>query len=62
MIKYEGMQYQIVLRLDGKFYCRIYQHSILCGISTDDYDTEDEAIERAEEIIKGLRLKTDGAK
>jgi hypothetical protein len=56
-------EYQLDIRLDGKFYCRIYQHGIPGAIaSTEDYDTEEEAIEAAEEIIKGLRLKTDGVK
>jgi hypothetical protein len=50
------------LGLDGKYYCRIYQHGIPGAItSTDDYDSEEEALEAAEEIIRGLQLKTDEA-
>jgi hypothetical protein len=55
-------EYQLNIRLDGKYYCRIYQHGIQGAIaSTDDYGTEEEAIEAAEEIIRGLQLKTDKA-
>ena len=55
-------EYQLDIRLDGKYYCRIYQHGIPGAIaSTDDYDTEVEAIEATEEIIRGLQLKTDEA-
>ena len=55
-------EYQLDIRLDGKYYCRIYQHGIPGAVaSTDDYDTEEEALEAAEEIIRGLQLKTDEA-
>jgi acyl-CoA reductase-like NAD-dependent aldehyde dehydrogenase len=50
------------MRLDGKYYCRIYQHGILGAIaSTEDFDSEEEALEAAEEINRGLQLKTDEA-
>jgi hypothetical protein len=59
MIEHE---YQVDIGRDGKYYCRIYQHGILGGIaSTDDFDSEEEALEAAEEIIRGLQLKTDEA-
>ncbi len=45
------------MRLDGKYYCRIYQHGIPGAIaSTDDYDTEEEATEAAKGII--LEIQT----
>jgi hypothetical protein len=48
------------MRLDGKYYCRIYQHSIPGAIaSTGDYDTEDEAIEAAKEIIQVLQSNSE---
>jgi hypothetical protein len=34
-------EYQLDIRLDGKYYYRIYKHGIPGAIaSTDDYDTE----------------------
>ena len=54
--------YQLVTRLDGKYYCRIYMFGIPYFLaSTDDFDSEEEALEAAEEIIRGLQLKTDEA-
>ena len=45
-------EFQLDMRLDGKYYCRIYQHGIPGAIaSKDDFDTEEEAIEAAEAII-----------
>ena len=56
-------EYQLDIRLDGKYCCRIYLRGIPGAIaSTDDYDTEEGAIEAAEEIIRGLRAKTDEIK
>jgi hypothetical protein len=50
-------EYQLDMRLDGKYYCRIYQHGIPGAIaSTDDYDTEEEAVEAANGII--LEIQT----
>jgi hypothetical protein len=49
MNKYE---YHLDMRLDGKYYCRIYKHGIPGAIATtDDYDTEEEAIEAAKALI-----------
>jgi hypothetical protein len=59
----KAYEFQVDMRLDGKYYCRIYLHGIPGAIApTDDCDSEEEAIEAVEEIIKGLRLKTDGVK
>lgn len=45
-------EYQLVMRIDGKCYCRIYIHWIPGAVaSTDDYDTEEEAIEEAVKAI-----------
>jgi hypothetical protein len=53
-------EYQLDIRLDGKYYCRIYQHGIPGAIaSTDDYDTEEEAVEAAEAIIQEYQAKAD---
>ena len=39
-------EYHLNIRLNGKYYCRIYQHGIPGAIaSTDEYDMEEEAIE-----------------
>lgn len=55
-------EYQLYIRLDGKYYCRIYLRGIPGAVaSTDDYDTEVEAIEATEEIIRGLRVNIDEA-
>ncbi len=55
-------EYQLDIRLDGKWYCRIYQHGVPGAIATtEDFDSEEEALEAAEEIIRGLQLKTDEA-
>jgi hypothetical protein len=55
----KAFDFQLDMRLDSKYYCRIYQHGIPGAIaSTDDFDTEEEAIEAAEEIILELRAKT----
>ncbi len=53
-------EYQVDNRLDGKYYYRIYQHGIPGAITTtDDYDTEEEAIEAAEAIIQEYQAKAD---
>jgi hypothetical protein len=55
--------YQVDARLDGRFYCWIYQFGFPDALATaDDYGKQEDAIEAAEEIINGLQLKTDGAK
>ena len=45
-------EFQLDIRLDGKYYCRIYQYGIpgTVGI-TDDFDTDEEVIDAANEII-----------
>ncbi len=59
MYEYEGMQFQLDARLDGKFYCRIYKSGIPGPIFfTDDYDTEEQAAEAAKEIIRDHRAMT----
>jgi hypothetical protein len=56
MKRMDKFEYQIDMRLDEKSYCRTYQHGIPAPIgSTDDYETEEEAIEATKETIK---LKT----
>jgi hypothetical protein len=53
-------EYHLDIRLDGKYYCRIYLHGIPGAIaSTDDYDTKEEAIEVAEGIILRLQESDD---
>jgi hypothetical protein len=60
MFEYEGLLFQVDTRPDDKFYCRIYQHDIPKALDkTDDYDTEEEAIEAAKEVIRGIRELTD---
>jgi hypothetical protein len=59
MYEYEEMQYQEDIRIDGKYYCRIYKQGIPGSIdSTDDYDTEQEAIGAAKAIILEYQAKT----
>jgi hypothetical protein len=49
----KAYEFQVDMRLDGKYYCRIYQFGIPDALaSTDDYDEQDDAIEAAEELIK----------
>ena len=49
-------EYHLEIRLDGKYYCRIYQHGIPLAIAvTDDFETEEEAIEAAKEIVDRFR-------
>jgi hypothetical protein len=51
-------EYQLDIRLDGKYYCRIYQHGIPGAIaSTGNYDTEEEAIEAAKSLIREQQSK-----
>lgn len=53
-------EYHSDMRLDGKYYCRIYQHGIPGAIaSSDDYDTEEEAVEAANVHIARLQIETD---
>ena len=49
-------EFQLDIRLDGKYYCRIYQHGVPGAIATtDDYDTEEEAMEAAKKLIRRLQ-------
>jgi hypothetical protein len=58
--KMDRYVYQIATRLDGKYYCRIFQFGVPQQLaSTDDYDTEEEAIEVAELLIQDYQIKTD---
>ena len=51
-------EYQLDIRLDGKYYCRIYHHGIPGTIATtDDYDTEEEEIEAAKNQIQEFQVK-----
>ncbi len=59
MIEYQGMQFQVVLRFDGQYYCRIYKHGIPGPIFfTDDFITEKDAIASAKAIIQDHRAMT----
>jgi hypothetical protein len=60
MYEYEGMQYRVVIRLDGKYYCRIYKHGIpLALYSTSYFNTEEEAIRDARKRIRAHQAITD---
>ena len=53
-------EYQLDMPLDGKYYCRIYQHGIPGAIaSTDDYEKQEDAIEAAEALIHEYQAKAD---
>ena len=52
--------FQLSTRLDGKYYCRIYQFGIPDAIATiDDYDEQKDAIEAAEATIQEYQAKAD---
>jgi hypothetical protein len=56
-------EYHLGIRLDGKYYCRIYQHEIPGTIATtEDFDTEDDAVEASKGIIlvKGFASRSRG--
>ncbi len=51
--------FQLATRLDGKYYCRIYQFGITDAlVTTDDFDEQEDAIEAAEAIIQEYQAKT----
>ena len=53
-------EYQVATRLEGKYYCRIYQFGIPQQLATtEDYDEQEDAIEAAEAIIQEYQAKTD---
>jgi hypothetical protein len=53
------MQYQVDVSIDGQYYYRIYKHVIQGPLFfTDDYNTEAQAIEVAEAIIRDHRAMT----
>jgi hypothetical protein len=58
--KMDRYVYQLATRLDGKYYCRIFQFGVPHQLaSTNDYDTEEEAIEAAELLIQDYQIRTD---
>jgi hypothetical protein len=58
--KMDRYVYQLATRFNGKHYCRIFQFGVPQQLaSTDDYDTEEEAIEAAELLIQDYQIKTD---
>ena len=57
--KMDRYVYQLSTRLDGKYYCRIYQFGIPDAIATtDDYDEQKDAIEAAEALIQEYQANT----
>ncbi len=59
MLEYQGMEYQIDMGLDGRYYARIYKQGIPGPIFfTDDYNTEEQAIASAKAIIQDHRAMT----
>ncbi len=59
MHEYEGMQFQVALRIDRQYYARIYKHGIPDPLFfTDEFDTEEEAVEAAKAIIRDHRAMT----
>jgi hypothetical protein len=53
-------EYHLGIRLDGKYYFSIYLYGIPGPIAfTDDFETEEEAIEAAKEIVSKLHAKFD---
>jgi hypothetical protein len=58
--KMDKYVFQLSTRLDGKYYCRIYQFGIPDAIATtDDYDEQKDAIEAAEATIQEYQAKAD---
>jgi predicted RNase H-like HicB family nuclease len=52
MIEYKGMDFQIDIREEGEFFARIYVPDVPGpSFFTDDFDTKEEAIEAAKQII-----------
>jgi hypothetical protein len=59
MIEYLGMQFQLILRIGGKYYTRIYTPGIPLELFfTDDYDNEEQAMASAKAIIQDRRAMT----
>ncbi|MHA2402273.1 MAG: hypothetical protein ACXADH_04715 [Candidatus Kariarchaeaceae archaeon] len=59
MTDYLGMQFQIDLRIDGRYYTRIYTPGIPLELFfTDDYDNEEQAMASAKAIIQDRRAMT----
>ena len=53
-------EFQVDIRLDGKYYCRIYLHGVPASIaSTDDFIEEEDAIKAAEALIQEYQAKAD---
>jgi hypothetical protein len=58
--KMDKYVFQLSTRLDGKYYCRIYQFGIPDAIATtDDYDEQKDTIEAAEATIQEYQAKAD---
>jgi hypothetical protein len=58
--KMDKYVFQLSTRIDGKYYCRIYQFGIPDAIATtDDYDEQKDAIEAAEATIQEYQAKAD---
>ena len=52
MIEYKGLEYQIDVHIDGKYFARIHVPGVPGpSLYTDDYDTDQEAEEAARQII-----------
>jgi hypothetical protein len=52
-------EYHLGMRLDGKYYCVIFQHGVPLAIAfTDDYDTEEEAIEAAKVLVREKQVES----
>jgi hypothetical protein len=61
MIEYQGMEYQIDVRNDRQYFCRIYNQGLpLPGPTffTNIYPTEEEAIEAAKQKIRDYLAMT----
>jgi hypothetical protein len=51
-------EFHLDMRFDGKYNCRIYQHGVPGAIvTTDVFDTDEEAIEAAREKIQENQAK-----
>ncbi len=58
--KMDKYVYQLATRLDGKYYCRIYQFGIADTLATtDDYDEQVDTLEAAEALIQEYQSKVD---
>lgn len=59
MIDYLGMQFQLVQRIEGQYYAKIYTPGIpLALFFTDDFETEEAAKAAAEAKIRNHQAMT----